>query len=295
LQDATPVRLGQEFGGYATQVANTMHRCNAAIGPLRSLPLGGTAVGTGINSHPEFAHRAIAHIGEAVGEPFVEASNHMEANAARDGIVEASGQLKTIAVSLSKIANDIRWLGSGPRAGLGELRLPAVQPGSSIMPGKVNPVMAEALLMVAAQVIGNDTAITLGGLSSVLELNMMMPLMAHNLLSSITMLSNACDLFVDRCLVGIEADEARCAESIERNLSMATSLVPWIGYDRAAEISKEAYSSGRTVREVALERKVLPIEELDEALDARRSTEPGLPDAHGARSDTSGVQGLCAD
>jgi len=279
LQDATPIRLGQEFGGYATQVSKAVRRAHDAIEALSELPLGGTAVGTGINSHPDFASRAIAHLNRGLDEEFLEAEDHIEANAARDGVVEASGQLKTIAVSLSKIANDIRWLGSGPRAGLGELRLPAVQPGSSIMPGKVNPVMAEALLMVAAQVIGNDTAITLGGLGSVLELNMMMPLMAHNLLSGIEMLSNATSQFTERCLMGIEADEVRCAQSIERNLSMATALVPWIGYDKAAEISKEAHRSGSTVREVAQSWEILSPEELNQALDFRRSTEPGLPDS----------------
>jgi fumarate hydratase class II len=200
----------------------------------------------------------------------------MEANAARDGIVEASGLLKTIAVSLSKIANDIRWLGSGPRSGLGELKLPAVQPGSSIMPGKVNPVMAEALIMVAAQVIGNDAAILQAGLGSYFELNVMMTVMAYNLLNSIQWMANAVRAFRDHCVVGIEADVARCQENLERNLSLATGLAPVIGYDRAAEISKEAYLSGRTVREVAQEWGVLSESELDEALDARRMTEPGV-------------------
>jgi fumarate hydratase class II len=198
----------------------------------------------------------------------------METNAARDGVVEASGQLKTIAVSLTKIANDIRWLGSGPRSGLGELRLPAVQPGSSIMPGKVNPVMAEALIMAAAQVIGHDAATTLGGLGSYFELNVMMPLMAHNLLSSIAILSSSVRAFTDRCVAGLEADEARCLETVERNLALATALAPIIGYDKATEVSKEAFRTGRTVRQVAVEWEMLPTDELDAVLDPRRMTEP---------------------
>ncbi len=202
----------------------------------------------------------------------MEAANHMEANAARDALVEVSGALKTIAVSLSKIANDIRWLGSGPRAGLGELRLPAVQPGSSIMPGKVNPVLAEALLMVAAQVIGYDTAITLGGLGGNFELNTMLPLMAYDLLGGIEMLANATRTFTERCVVGLEADAARCRESVERSLALATALTPLIGYDAAAEIAEEARRSGRTVREVALERGPWSAEELETLLDARRLT-----------------------
>ena len=276
LQDATPIRLGQEFSGYAAQVVKGVVRAGKAVEALSELPLGGTAVGTGINCPAGFPQRAIAHLNQALGTAFVEAENHFEANAARDAIVEASGELRTIAVSLTKIANDIRWLGSGPRSGLGELRLPAVQPGSSIMPGKVNPVMAEALIMVAAQVIGYDAAIGLGGLGSHFELNMMMPLMAHNLLSSIAMMANAVRVFTDRCIVGIQADEDRCRETVERNLALATALAPVIGYDEAAEIAKEAYRTGRTVREVAIERGVLSPDELDAVLDARKMTEPGL-------------------
>jgi fumarate hydratase class II len=274
LQDATPIRLGQEFSGYATQVEKGIERATAAMNALRELPLGGTAVGTGINCPVGFPQRAIAHLNQALGTGFVEAGNHFEANAARDGIVEASGQLKTIAVSLTKVANDIRWLGSGPRNGLGELRLPAVQPGSSIMPGKVNPVMAEALIQVLAQVIGHDAAITLGGLGSYFELNVMVPLMAHNLLSSIEWMVSALRAFADRCVAGLEADEARCQETVERNLALATALAPVIGYDRAAEVSKEAHRSGRTVRAVALEWDVLPAEELDVILDPTRMTKP---------------------
>jgi fumarate hydratase class II len=274
LQDATPIRLGQEFGGYATQAEKGIERARKAMQALNELPLGGTAVGTGINCPPGFPQRAIAYLNEALGTAFIEAKDHVEANAARDGIVEASGQLKAIAVSLTKIANDIRWLGSGPRNGLGELRLPAVQPGSSIMPGKVNPVMAEALIMVAAQVIGYDAAITLAGLGSYFELNVMMPLMAHDLLSAIDMLASAVRAFTDRCVAGIEADAARCQDAVERNLALATALAPIIGYDRAAEVSAEAYRTGRTVRQIAIEWGVLPPDQLEAALDPYRMTEP---------------------
>jgi fumarate hydratase class II len=274
LQDATPIRLGQEFSGYAAQLEKSIERATEAMNALRELPLGGTAVGTGINCPVGFPQRAIAHLNQDLDTGFVEAENHFEANAARDSIVEVSGQLKAVAVSLTKVANDIRWLGSGPRNGLGELRLPPVQPGSSIMPGKVNPVMAEALIQVLAQVIGYDVAITLGGLGSYFELNLMMPLMAHNLLSAVEWMANAVRAFADRCVVGLEADEARCHETVERNLALATALAPAIGYDRAAEISKEAHRSGRTVREVALEWDVLPSEELDVVLDPARMTKP---------------------
>jgi fumarate hydratase class II len=274
LQDATPVRLGQEFSGYAAQVEKSIQRARQAKDALRELPLGGTAVGTGINCPVGFPELAIARLNKALETGFIEAENHIEANAARDGVVEASGQLKTIAVSLTKIANDIRLLGSGPRSGLGELRLPEVQPGSSIMPGKVNPVMAEALIMAAAQVIGHDAATTLGGLGSYFELNVMMPLMAHNLLSGIAILANSTRAFTDRCIVELEADEARCSETVERNLALATALAPAIGYDKAAEVSKEAFRTGRTVRQVAVEWNVLPPEELDTVLNPRRMTEP---------------------
>jgi len=275
LQDATPIRLGQEFSGYAGQIEKGIGRSRRAMDVLSELPLGGTAVGTGINCPREFPGRAIEHLNRALETSFIEARNHLEASAARDAIVEASGELRTIAISLTKIANDIRWLGSGPRSGLGELRLPPVQPGSSIMPGKVNPVMAEALIMVAAQVIGYDAAIALGGLGSYFELNMMMPLMAHNLLNAIETMANAVRAFTDRCVVGIQVDEARCRETVERNLAMATALAPVLGYDAAAEIAKEAHRTGRTVREVATERAVLPPDELDAALDAHKMTEPG--------------------
>ncbi len=274
LQDATPVRLGQEFGGYASQVEKGIERAERAASALRELPLGGTAVGTGVNAPRGFAAKAIARLNEAHGTDFVEAANHFEANAARDGIVETSGLLRTIAVGLSKIADDVRWLGSGPRSGLGELRLPAVQPGSSIMPGKVNPVMAEALIMVAAQVCGHDTTIAMAGAGGHFELNTMVPVMAHDLLNSIAWLSGAVRAFTDRCIAGLEVDEACCRREVEESLALATTLAPVIGYDAAAEISEEAYRSGRTVREVALERKVLPADELERVLDARRMTEP---------------------
>lgn len=276
LQDATPIRLGQEFSGYATQAKKSIARAKNALTILLELPLGGTAVGTGINRAREFPQLAIHHLNQQIEAEFYEAQNHFEANAARDGLVEVSGLLKTIAVSLTKIANDLRWLSSGPRNGLGEIRFPAVQPGSSIMPGKVNPVMAEALIMVAAQVIGHDTAITQGGLGANFELNMMMPLMAYNLLKAIEWLSNSVAQFTDRCVFGIEADESHCRETLNRSLALATGLVSAIGYDQAAEISKEAYRSGKTILQVAQEKDVLPADELEKALNPYQMTEPGL-------------------
>ena len=277
LQDATPIRLGQVFGGYAAQARKGVERARRAMDALRELPLGGTAVGTGLNRPLDFPRRAIACINDALETDFVEAENHVEANAARDGVVETSGALKTIAVSLIKIANDIRWLGSGPRSGLGEVDLPAVQPGSSIMPGKVNPVMAEALILVAVQVISHDAAITLGGLGGYFELNLMMPLLAYDLLRSIEWLASGVRAFTDRCVVGIEANEERCRQTVERSLALATALAPIIGYDEAAEIAKEAHQTGRTVHAVAEERGVLSTEELEGVLAPYRMTEPGLP------------------
>ncbi len=277
LQDATPVRLGQVFSGYARQVALAIRRLEDALEGLLELPLGGTAVGTGLNTHPDFAPRVIAGLAEVTGLPFREAANHFEAQGARDAAVAASGALKGCAVTLFKIANDIRLLGSGPRCGLGELILPAVQPGSSIMPGKVNPVMAESLIQVCAQVVGNDAAVTLGGLSGNFELNVMMPLIAHNLLQSIALLAAASGQFTERCLKGLLADRERCRGTIEQSLAMVTALAPVIGYDRAAKLAKTAYESGRTVREVAKEEKVLPEDELEKLLDPRPMTEPGVP------------------
>jgi fumarate hydratase class II len=277
LQDATPIRLGQVFSGYAAQAGKGVGRLSQAVDALRELPLGGTAVGTGLNRPLGFPRRAIAYLNEALETSFVEAENHFEANAARDAVVQVSGVLKTVAVSLTKIANDIRWLGSGPRNGLGEINLPAVQPGSSIMPGKVNPVMAEALILVAAQVIGHDATITLGGLGGYFELNLAMPLLAYDLVRSIEWLANGVCAFTDRCVVGIEANEEWCREMVERSLALATALAPAIGYDEAAKIAQEAHRSGRTVREVAGQRTALSPDELDAALDPCRMTEPGVP------------------
>jgi fumarate hydratase class II len=276
LQDATPIRLGQELSGYAQQARLGAMRAEKAIRALRELPLGGTAVGTGINSHPEFAAKAIARIAQRTGIDFVEAKNHFEAQASKDGVVEASGQLKTIAISLTKIANDIRLLASGPRCGIGEIRIPATQPGSSIMPGKVNPVMSEMVLQVAAQVIGNDATIAFAasGLGSTFELNVMMPVMAYNLLQSIELLSNAARVFAARCAVGIEANRERCESLVEQSLAMGTSLAPLLGYDQAADIAKESLKTGKTVRQIATERKVLDEASLNKALDAKRMTQP---------------------
>jgi fumarate hydratase class II len=277
LMDATPVRLGQEFGGYAAQVDLGIRRLHDAERDMLELPLGGTAVGTGINTPAEFAANAIDRISASTGIEFREASNHFERQGTRDTIVYAHGALNTIAVSMMRIANDIRLLGSGPRAGLNEITLPAIQPGSSIMPGKVNPVIAEAVTMVAAQVIGNNTTITTGGQGSYFELNVMMPIMTHALLQSITLLANAARVLAGKCVDGIIANEDRCRELLEGNLSLATALAPKIGYDEAASIAKQAFREGRTAREVAQERQVLPDDELDEVLDARAMTEPGIP------------------
>ena len=275
LQDATPIRLGQELSGYAHQARLSVDRAHKAIKALRELPLGGTAVGTGINSHPEFARHAIRTIAQKTGVDFVEAKNHFEAQAAKDGVVEASGLLKTIAISMTKMANDIRWLASGPRCGLGEISIPAAQPGSSIMPGKVNPVMSEMVLQVAAQVIGNDATVAwCGAFGSTFELNVMMPVMAYNVLQSVALLSRAAQVFADRCVSGLEANRDRCEGLVEQSLAMCTALAPKIGYDQAAEIAKESHKSGKTVRQVAQERKLMPDAELDQLLNPRRMTEP---------------------
>jgi fumarate hydratase class II len=275
LQDATPIRLGQEFGGYAQQVASGICRIRNAIESLSELPLGGTAVGTGINTHPLFARKVISVVKRKTGYPFREAVNHFEAQGAKDALVEMSGALKTTAVSLMKIANDIRWLGSGPRCGIGEIRLPETQPGSSIMPGKVNPVIPESLIQVCAQVIGSDAAVTLGGLSGNFELNVMMPLIAHNLLQSIRLLANAVDNFSKRCIEGLEADRERCEEMIEKSLALATALTPKIGYDQAARIAKEAYQNRKTIRQVAREKGFLSEKDLNRLLDPRLMIAPG--------------------
>ncbi len=278
LQDATPIRLGQEFSGYARQIELGLARARQAQAALAEVALGGTAVGTGLNTHPEFARRVIALLSREIGVTFTEAVNHFEAQSAQDSLVEASGRLRTIAVSLMKIANDIRWLGSGPRCGLGEIILPETQPGSSIMPGKVNPVIAESVTMVAAQIIGNDVTITVGGQAGNFELIVMLPVMAFNLLQSIELLANASENFAARCVEGITANAERCRQSIEQSLAMCTALAPEIGYDAAAQIAKEAYRTGRTVREVARSRQVLPESRLNTLLDPWRMTEPGDPD-----------------
>ncbi len=274
LQDATPIRLGQEFSGYARQIELAKARCQQAQSVLAEVALGGTAVGTGMNTHPKFASKAIRLISKKIHYSLKEASNHFEAQSTQDSIVEASGELKTIAVSLMKIANDIRWLGSGPRCGLGEINLPETQPGSSIMPGKVNPVIAESVTMVAAQVIGNDTTITIGGQAGNFELLVMFPVMAYNLLESIELLSSASKNFAVRCIEGIEPNKERCRNSIEESLAMCTALAPAIGYDSAARIAKDAYRTGKTVRAVALEQKVLPPKQLSLLLDPWRMTDP---------------------
>jgi fumarate hydratase, class II len=267
LQDATPVQLGQEFGGYSRMVALGRQRLEKNLDHLSELALGGTAVGTGINAHPDHARLAIREINHLTGCEFREATDHFEAQGSKDAVVELSGTLKTLAASLTKIANDIRWMGAGPYGSLGELNIPAVQPGSSIMPGKVNPVMVEALCQVAAQVIGNDAAITLSGLSGNFELNVMMPVMAHNLLASLELLTNAVEVFASKCVAGLTANEARCRELVEKSLAMVTALNPYIGYDKAAEIAKEAYRTGKSLREVILEKKIMTAEKLDEVLD----------------------------
>jgi fumarate hydratase class II len=274
LQDATPIRLGQEFEGYAGQIERSRGRLDYAIGELREVALGGTAVGTGINTHGEFAARVCALISTVAGYEIVETTNHFQAQNTLDGVVAASGALKTIAVSLLKIANDIRWLGSGPRAGIGEIELPAVQPGSSIMPGKVNPVIAESVTMVAAQVIGNDVTINIAGASGNFELNVMMPIAAYNAQQSIAILATACDNFAAQCIVGLKATE-RGPLMVERGLMVGTALAPRIGYDAAAAIAKEAAKSGRTIREVAREQTDLTEDELTELLDPAAMTEPG--------------------
>ena len=276
LQDATPIRVGQELSGYASQVAHGIVHLGQARDHLSELALGGTAVGTGINTPAGFGRALAARLTELTGVSFREADNHFEAQGAQDAAVQASGALKTVAVSLLKIANDLRWLASGPRLGLGELEIPAVQPGSSIMPGKANPVIAESLIMVCAQVIGNDAAITLGGLYGNFELNVMLPLIARNLLEQIGLLAAAAENFAVRLVDGLKVNRKRIEAQNEHSLALATALAPFIGYDRAAEIAKESHRTGRTVREIAREQRVLPDDELDRALDLRRQTEPGL-------------------
>ena len=277
LQDATPVRLGQEFGGYARQIELSMQRVKQAQDALSEVALGGTAVGTGLNCHPKFSAKVMGIISKETGCSFKEAKNHFEAQSAQDSLVEASGQLRTVAVSLMKIANDIRWLGSGPRCGLGEINLPETQPGSSIMPGKVNPVIAESVTMVCAQVIGNDVTVTVGGQAANFELIVMLPVMAYNLLQSVELLATASNNFAAKCIVGIKANAERCQSLIEESLAMCTALAPEIGYEAAAKLAKDAYKSGKTVRQVAREQNVLSDKKLADLLDPWRMTEPGGP------------------
>jgi len=274
LMDATPITLGQEISGWARQVALGIARLEAALPRITELAQGGTAVGTGLNTHPEFGARMAAELSASYGIEFTEAGNHFEAQAARDAVVELSGALKTVAVSLLKIANDVRLLNMGPRCGLGEITVPAVQPGSSIMPGKVNPVMAESLAQVAVQVIGNDAAIAFGGASGLLDLNVMLPMMAHNLLESERLLAASIRLFADKCIAGLTANREKCAEQIEWSMSMATSLTPKIGYNKAAAIAKQAIVEGKTVRQLCLDMDILPEDELNALLDPSSMLHP---------------------
>jgi fumarate hydratase class II len=267
LQDAVPMRLGQEFSGYARQVSLARMRVTMALEGLYELALGGTAVGTGLNAPPGFAEKMIVRLGELTGLPFTEARNHFEAQASKDAVVFLSGALRNYAVALTKIANDIRWLGSGPRCGLGELKLPAVQPGSSIMPGKVNPVIAESLLMVCAQVIGFDATIAWCGAAGNLELNVMMPVMAYDVLQSIELLAAGSENFARRLIKGLEADSEKAAGFVENSLAMATAMAPEIGYEKAAALVKEAHATGKTIREIARAKSGIALERLKELLD----------------------------
>lgn len=274
LMDATPLRLGQEFSGYASMISHDIRRLENIKTNLSELAIGGTAVGTGINTNKKFGSKVAGRISKMTRIRFKEAENHFEAQASKDSIVEASGALKTVAVSLMKIANDVRLLGSGPRCGFGEIILPAIQPGSSIMPGKVNPVIGESVTQVSAHVIGNDLAITVGGQAGNFELNVMMPMMAHNILESIQLLSNVSRVFVDKCIDGIKVNKERCEEMIDKSLAMCTSLAPIIGYDKASAIAKEAYDTRKTVREVAMEKGFLSEKQLNKVLDPWSMTEP---------------------
>jgi fumarate hydratase class II len=278
LMDATPIRVGQVFSGYAAQAQYAVVRAGRALKRLQeNMPIGGTAVGTGINTHPKFAAKVCTTLSNELGATFTEAANHPEAQAAKDSFVEAHGELKTIAVSLSKIANDIRLLGSGPRCGIFELSLPATQPGSSIMPGKVNPVIAESAVQVVCRVIGNDAVVTtagLGGIGSLFELNVAMPVMIDAFLESVKLLANVSNVFVDKLLNGLQVNADRCRELIEQSLMMVTSLAPKIGYEQAAALAKEAFQTGKTIRQLCRERNILPEAELDDALDPWKMTEP---------------------
>jgi fumarate hydratase, class II len=278
LMDATPIRVGQVFSGYAAQAHYAVIRAGRALARLEeNNPIGGTAVGTGINTHPQFAAKVCAALSVNLKANFAEAKNHPEAQAAKDSFVEAHGELKTIAVSLTKIANDIRLLGSGPRCSIFELSLPETQPGSSIMPGKVNPVICESVMQVACRVIGNDSVVTtagLGGIGSLFELNVAMPVMIDAFLESVKLLANVTNVFVDKLLVGLEVNEERCRDLIEQSLMMVTSLAPMIGYEQAAAFAKEAFKTGKTIRELCRDKKILSDAELDDALDPWKMTEP---------------------
>jgi fumarate hydratase, class II len=275
LADATPLRLGQEFSGFARQLELSVERARRAADAVMELPVGGTAVGSGINTHPEFGSRVAAELKNQTGLPFQEAANHFEANAQRDGLVECHGQLRAIATTLFNVTNNIRWLGSGPRCAFHEVKIADLQPGSSIMPGKVNPVMCESLMQVCARVIGNDQTVAFSGaLGGNFQLNIMMPVMAHTALESIRLLGQGTDAFVELCAKTLEANEEACEASVEKSLSMATSLNPYIGYEKAAALAKEAFKTGKTIRELCREQNVLPEDQLDEALDPMRMTEP---------------------
>ena len=266
LMDATPLTLGQEFSGYVQQLTNGLERINAALPRLYALALGGTAVGTGLNTHPEFAVKAAAQISKLTGKSFISAKNKFEALAAHDALVEFSGVLKTLAASLMKIANDIRWLGSGPRCGIGEISLPENEPGSSIMPGKVNPTQSEAMTMVCAQVFGNDTTVTFAGASGNFELNVFKPVIIFNVLQSIRLISDACESFTDNCVVGIEANKKNIQKNLENSLMLVTALNPHIGYDNAAKVAKKAHKENKTLKEAAVELNLLTAEKFDEVV-----------------------------
>ncbi|MBT4434683.1 class II fumarate hydratase [bacterium] len=276
LQDATPITLGQEFGGYSSMIKKSISFIQESSKNLKELAQGGTAVGTGINSHPKFAKKVALEISKKIGIKFVEAENHFEAQASKDALVLTSGSLKTLATSLMKIGNDIRWLGSGPRCGFGEIVLPSIQPGSSIMPGKVNPVLAESLTQVCAQVIGNDATVTVAGQSGNFELNVMMPIMAHNILESVEILASSTNTFSRECIEGIEADKIKCESFVEESLAMCTSLAPVLGYDVAASIAKKAFAQNKTVKQVVIEEKILDKKEAAKVLDPKTMIKPSL-------------------
>jgi fumarate hydratase class II len=276
LMDATPVTLGQEFGGYAAQIDQARERLEGCLERVAEVPLGGTAVGTGLNAPAPFAPAVIKRLAQETGLPLTEARDHFAAHSSRDSLVEASGHLRTLAVALIKIANDLRWMGSGPTAGLAEIRIPDLQPGSSIMPGKVNPVIPEAVTQIGAQVMGNDAAVAFGASQGAFELNVFLPVIASNLLDSIRLLANGARLFADRCIAGIEADEEQCRRYAEMSPSVGTSLNPYIGYEKAAEVIKQAMKEGRSIRDIVLEQGLLTEAEAAKALDVEAMTRGGL-------------------